>query len=381
MQDYNFPQLRLRHFIVDTFFISAFLTLFAAQQSFSLLACYFLSFFYLLIQKDAISINKKLLTFYLVVAVFFIPAILSINHGYTPIIYFIMYPLLFLFAKTYSKKNIFSITFSLKYSFWILSILICIGIYLNSDKPDPLEGLIPGTSTNGITSYLIVLYIAYSIASLSAFGHLPIYAGFLNLIISIFGLGRGSILVAGLLLIFVLSFQFYCLRVKNLYKLLLLTAFILLCAAYVISYWNQLMTIGEDIISASKFAGGLYDEARAIMISEYAAKIDILHFFLGADYWGTSIINRFDGNPHNSFIRAHAFFGFWGLVMIFLPLLIILGKKVNWQYKFVVLFLIFSALLRAITEPIFFPSMLDFFYFLYFFLFYYHYNSSKKLKH
>jgi hypothetical protein len=375
LQGNNYQSIKPRHFVLDTIFITSFLILFAIQQPYSLLSCYILPFVYLLLNKGTISLNREPLIIFLVAVGLCMPAMLLINHGYTPFIYIIMSPVLVLFARAYAKKNIFSITLSLKYSFWVLTTLVLIGVYVNRDEIAPLEGLIEGTSTNGIPSYLIVLFIAYSISALRAVGHLPIFAAFSNLIISVIGLGRGSIIVAAILLIFVLSFEFYLSKIKTLYKFIIFTLITISATAYIMSNWSQLSTLVSDIILGSKFVDGVFDESRGQIISEYFAKIDILHFFLGADFLGTSIVEKFDGNPHNSYIRVHAFYGLWGLVLIFLPLLIIFIKKVNRPFKFAVFFLIFSALVRAISEPIFFPSLLDFFYVLYFFIFYYHYDS------
>lgn len=372
--------IRLRHFSLDTIFISLFLILFAIQQPYSLLSCYILPFVYLLLHKGTISFSRQTLLIFLAAIGLCMPAMFLINHGYTPLIYIMMSPVLMLFARAYARKNIFSISSSLKYSFWILMTVVLIGVYVNRDEIAPLEGLIAGTSTNGIPSYFIVLFIAYAISALRAVGHLPIFAAFSTFLISVIGLGRGSIIIAAILLIFVLSFEFYLSKIKTFYKFIILIFIAISATAYIASNWSQLSTLVENIILGSKFVDGLYDDARGQMISEYLAKLDILHFFLGADYLGTSILEKYDGNPHNSYIRVHAFYGLGGLVLIFLPVLIIFFKKINWHFKFAVFFLILCGLIRGISEPIFFPSLLDFFYVLYFFIFYYHYNSHYPVK-
>lgn len=126
----------------------------------------------------------------------------------------------------------------------------------------------------------------------------------------------------------------------------------------------------ELMIEGSKFSGGILDEHRGLIISDYINKIDGFRLIFGTDYENTSINDWYGGNPHNSFIRVHSFYGIFGLLFVFFPVIAILISRKNSVQKFVFMVFIILALLRAVSEPIFFPSTLDFFYFLIFFVFF-----------
>jgi hypothetical protein len=66
----------------------------------------------------------------------------------------------------------------------------------------------------------------------------------------------------------------------------------------------------------------------------------------------------------------HSFYGLVGLLSLFLPVFLVLFAGKNKLQKWIIMSFVLLALLRAVSEPIFFPSTLDFFYFLYFFIFF-----------
>jgi hypothetical protein len=358
----------------DTFVLVLFVILFAIQRPETLLGCYALSAFYVFFNWKLLSIKKSFFLMYLWFVLLCIPAVSLFNHSSTPLMYLILSPLLVLFASVYSTQGILAITKSLKYLFWTLVALTFIGVF-SSDSAEPLEGLIPGTSTNGIPSYIIVIYIAYAIASILSAKYVSTRGAIATLSIAIIGLGRGSIIIATLLLFFSFCFKAYTSKVRFAYKFSLFFTLTFVFISYIVYNITSLQLAAELVIESSKFANGVLDEHRARILADYMDKINWLQLLLGADYGGTSIVTHYGGNPHNSYIRVHSFYGIWGLISVFLPFTFIFLKKIKWQYKISILFLILCALARALTEPIFFPSMLDFFYILYFIMFFSHYNA------
>ena len=357
---------------LNTSVVVLFLILFAIQKPYSILSCYVITAGYLVLQNDIISFNRKPFLVFVVAVGLCLPALFLLNHGPTPFVYLILSPILLLFANVYAKQDIFSITLSLKHSLRFLVTIVLIGIFFNRDEISPLEGLIPGTSSNGITSFLIILYIPFAICSLRTVGRLPVREAVAVFFISLIGLGRGSILVSLALLIFAISFNVYISKLKFFYKVVLLLLTIIPITTYCVINFNDIAQLISDVIASSKFAHSVADGPRAQILTEYMAKIDAVSFILGSNYSGTSIINVFDNNPHNSYIRIHSFYGIWGVFLVFLPVLFILFSKVRWLLKFAVLFLISSMLARAFSEPLFFPTPLDVFYFLSIFVYYYH---------
>ncbi|MDB2357137.1 hypothetical protein N9W10_03125 [Gammaproteobacteria bacterium] len=373
----NRKGLSIPRYYLDAAVITLFLILFAFQSPYTLLSCYSLAAIYVLFRWEYISIRRSIFTYYLWMACLFLPALSLFNHGITPYIYLLLFPVLVIFASLYAKQPINAIKSSLSYSFWVLIILTLSAVLKNGFSATPLEQLIPGTSTNGIPSYFIVLFVALAISSLISEGRMPVVASIATFIIAILGVGRGSIIVAAILLLFSLSFAFFSSKIRPGYKLSLVLLAVLLAIIYIANNFIEILIMFETVLEGSKFANGIWDEHRAKIIMEYIAKIDVLPFILGADYIGTSILDFYDGNPHNSYIRVHAFYGLWGVLCIFIPLILLAFKDVNWHLKLSIFFLIGCALLRATSEPIFFPSLLDFFYLLYFFMFHYNYPSFK----
>lgn len=367
--------LYVPRYVVDSIVLVVFVVLFAYQRPSSILGCYLVSALYIFFNQDLLSIKKSGVRLYLGFVSLCIPSVMSFNHGYTPYLYLILSPLLVLFASVYNSQSITTIELSLKYLFWILVTLTFIGVVANHDSVAPLEGLIEGTSTNGIPAYIIVVYIAFALASICSSWSVPVLPALATLVIAIIGLGRGSIIVSTLLVLFSLGFKLVTSKVGSLYKYFMVF-FVTVIAIILMPFnFSELQLLFDEMILSSKFSDGVLDEHRGRMIADYLGKINGSSLILGADFAGTSIIERYGGNPHNSYIRAHSFYGIWGLVAIFLPLILVFVKKIKWTLKLTFLFLLMCALARAMSEPIFFPSALDFFYILYFFILFTHYRS------
>jgi len=125
----------------------------------------------------------------------------------------------------------------------------------------------------------------------------------------------------------------------------------------------------SELLSHSKWAWGFMDPPRAQMVSDYLAKLDAVTLLVGTNYAGTAINELYGGNPHSAYIRVHSLFGLPGvLLVLFSPLLIFMTDRA-FRSQCIVGVLVLLVLVRAISEPILFPTVLDFFYFFYFFLF------------
>jgi len=358
----------VRNILFDTTFLLLLTASFALQTPDTIRFSYLIAFFYFCFSR--IYIRKNYFFVWAITTSIFMMAALNKSFGFTPFFYLIGAPFLILAALKFSSRPLIQVLKALQLYYWIFITAIFFGIFTNWDSHEPLEGLIPGSSTNALPSYLIVIQIAYSLSFYLKNKRLPITSPIATLVIAIFGLGRGSMIVAVLILSF--SILVNLLVSKSDRKILLYLAGIFspLAAFYFYANSPNIFFIIEQFFDASKFSSGVLDEHRGYMIADYLNKIDIGTFIIGADYTGTSIDKYYGGNPHNSFIRMHSFYGILGLVLIFIPLyLIVASNKVN-SSKIITFSLISFALLRATSEPIFFPSVLDFFYFLYLFIYF-----------
>lgn len=222
----------------------------------------------------------------------------------------------------------------------------------------PLDRLLPDSSSNGVTSYLIVLQASHCIAWHATRRRAPLVTPLVTLAICIVGYGRGSILAA-LALVSVNALAVIAAAPPK-------KALVLACAATIASalLWQQhgpaVMAFAE---AETKLGAGFQDQHRERQINEYLGRIDAVSLLVGADYRGTSIESDYNGNPHNSYIRAHHIFGLPYLaVILLLPFL-----TITWRHRLTALTYSGAVLVillgRAFTEPILFPTLLDVFYF------------------
>lgn len=363
----------------DTFAIILLLAFFTMQLPMTIAASYMVVVVFMILKWRGLNIRFDHFAFMLVCLLFLAVPPLTLNHGLTPFFYLLLSPILLFFAYSFAENSLIHIESVLKNVYWLFVFFISVALLLNWDEPEPLGAIFSWVSTNGIPSYLIVVQIAYSISYFLKNNRLPLLSCLATLIVAVFGLGRGSMIVAALILLFSILLNLYVLksRVDR-----TVTFRVILCLFVPLVFFIAAKSSEIDIaistwIEGSKFSSGVLDEHRGRILKDYWDKMDGFSLFFGADYDGTSINDNYGGNPHNSFIRVHSFYGMFAFISVFLPLLFVLisGKKL--RQKVVFLVLVMLALLRAVSEPIFFPSTLDFFYFLYFFIFFKHSQSIK----
>lgn len=299
-------------------------------------------------------------------------AALSFKHGLSPIFYLFATFSAFYAAKHFSDLSVGKISKCLEIVFWLGIFGIGVVLWKYWGYPEPLGEAVPGASTNGIPSYLIVIQIALSLIVFLNVGKLPIWSPVFTVAVALVGLGRGSIVVSVAILFFSIIVNFFLIKNKPLKKLLIFFLSVL-CFVFLWLFFEFYLNVDlffDELIEGSKFSEGLLDPYRAEIFDEYIRKLDLSSVFLGADYAGTIIESRYDGNPHISFLRLHAYFGLAGLLLVVLSPLTILISDKRLLYKFVFFSFVSFAMIRAISEPIFFPTLLDFFYFLYLFIFF-----------
>jgi hypothetical protein len=246
-------------------------------------------------------------------------------------------------------------------SAWLIwAALAGVGAYLARTGLEdfPLEDILPNSSSNGITSYLIVLQANHCLARFLTRRKPTLITPALTLVVCVVGYGRGSLLAAtAVLLVNVVALLEWRRPLRSV---------ALLCALAGLFTWTG-MNHGEELAAFvetnTKIGAGLTDPHRELQIDEYLDRIDTTTLLTGADYRGTSIETAYNNNPHNAYIRAHHIFGLpYLLLMLGFPLLL-----TSWRLPLGTLLycgsLIGIVLLRAFTEPILFPTLLDLFYF------------------
>jgi hypothetical protein len=244
--------------------------------------------------------------------------------------------------------------------FTIFGFQAVVGIYILThwSNEAPLDGMIPDSSGNGITSYLIVIQVCYSALAFELRRRITLLSSLLTLGICIIGFGRGSLVAA--IMICMLNLTFFVLMSRRM--LMMLAPALIVCT---FAFGAVLFDgASQYLMDNTKLVAGFKDNSREEMLSDYLNKLDGLTFITGAQYEGTSINNSYGGNPHNSYIRAHHVFGILYLIVIGLSAFSLVSCNKMLSVKIYVCGLLGVLFIRAFTEPILFPSLLDIFYYL-----------------
>lgn len=358
----------------DSIFLAVLLVLFALQQPESLVVGGILCALYALVKSDFFSIDLYRLVVCLLVIPICLIAVFRLNHDFVPVFYLFSTVSALYAANRFSSFPLKHVRFCLEIVFWIAVFGIAGGLALHWEATEPLGELIPGSSTNGLPSYLIVVQIALSISVFLEKNKLPVLSALATLVVAVFGLGRGSIIVAFLVLLFSFFVNYFVVRSeaeKNILVRLFFGIFFLSVVLGAVGYAGYLGLM-DDWVEGSKFSAGVLDPHRGYMLADYLGKLDAWSLLFGADYSGTSIESIYGGNPHNSYIRLHSYYGIFGLLVVVLSPFAIFATNKGFSFKWIVFVLVLLVLIRAVTEPILFPTLLDFFYVLYFLVFWKH---------
>jgi len=356
--------------LYDILFLSAYFILYVLQLKSTIILSYVVALIYAFIFLKGIKTSKLLFQIYFIVAGLFLLSIINFNHSFTPIFHFIFLPIILLIAEYFSKKQLVDL-YQIFRAFQYQNIFfVTLGLLYNYNEIDPIGSIIPWVSRNGITSVLIVCQIIFSFVTYLHIKKFPIISSLLVVVISFYGLGRGSIIVSILLLLFGIFLNIYTSK-NNLLKISsLIVVFVL--AIYFSSDSETILLVEniEEGLSQTQFGQGYTDEARTSINNEYISNLDPWKFLFGSSYKNTLIEIYFGGNPHNSFIRLHSYYGMFGIIVLFILVISILFAKRNTFEKFVLFVLLLLLLFRAYTEPILFPSSLDLFFLMMIILFF-----------
>nr|WP_164092083.1 hypothetical protein [Pseudomonas chengduensis] len=362
----------LRHDVyIASLFVGGVIFLFALQQPYSLFMGIALSALYFFFGAGGrtFSLVPLLLLSSLVVIVL-LPSVFF-YHGLSPLFYVCSTLFVAGAAFGFSKLSIAKSLKSLHIVFWCFWGVTLWLWWLYRNSTEPLGEIIPGSSTNGIPSYFIVLQVAVSLAFLLCHSRLPILTPIATLFVAFLGLGRGSIVVALALLIASLAFNFLFFYGRSVLVRCALCSllFLVLVISLVVGFYvlGGLLSV---YIENSKFSSGLMDPYRALILSEYLDGLDFLGVLFGGSYEGTVIDLKYDGNPHIAFIRTHAFYGLPGLLLVLFSPFILFFSRRPLRFRVVGFSFLCLLLVRALTEPILFPTLLDFFYLYIFFIFF-----------
>lgn len=347
--------------------MSLILLAFVTQRPVVMVAGTLLCAIYALAHYLPTRISSNQLLALMCVSALFIPAFVKPYHGFSPVFYYFSTVASFYAAGavTRHKPEVLMAAFRLVY--WGSIVVISIILYEYRDYPDPLGMVIDGSSSNGIPAYLIVIQIGLSLSNFLVNRRLPVLSTIATGAVAFYGNGRGSLVVAGLIIAASLLFNLKLLGSFDRKRQLLF--FLFFATVAIPLAWNAEELI-ELLFIYTKLSVGLEDGNRIEILNDYLSKIGPWTFLFGSDYSGTVIESVYKGNPHIAFIRTHSFFGLPLTALALVSPMFVFFCRKQLMSKLVFATFIALAVLRASTEPIFFPTLLDFFYFTYFFLFF-----------
>ena len=230
-----------------------------------------------------------------------------------------------------------------------------------------LTGLsLPGASgsSNLVSGLLLFLQLFHCAAEYMARGRAPTLLPLLSAILSIPMKGRSGIALLTALFLYCV-FQRWTLQRPTRMLWSALTASAIVSA--VVLFLREPLTA---VVQTTRLIHGFGDESRGMMREQYLGGLSPLDAILGGSFDPSPAILALLGNPHNSFIRAHYFFGA-PVFLLFATLLV--ASLVNVvrapRERWFVFGLLLFFLARAYVDVVAFPGLLDsIFYYLLFLL-------------
>jgi hypothetical protein len=230
--------------------------------------------------------------------------------------------------------------------------------FLNDFDPFFLDNIIEGSSHNGITTVLIVLQSNFLLANFinRKAASSPFTLLFCILFCILSG-GRGAIICSILLLVANIMMFFSC-GVSN--KKIIFCIF-LTFLSYV--FFDLYLEEIAEIFNNTKLASGIEDLPRMYIREDYFSRINFFSFFSGVDLRDTLTFYEYQGNPHNSFIRAHSYLTIFYLLSILALPIMMVWRRASFYNTLIIIFMFSIIFIRAYTEAFIFPSSMDLFFF------------------
>ena len=219
----------------------------------------------------------------------------------------------------------FRISDKLTGSLFIIFILIISFVIIVRGGAD----YIGGTSSRNNVSVSIVLFLAmHFIACYNNQKSITILFPILALIGCFLAIGRSGIILSLIIVFFFICFEYSNGEAKIRSIKLLMGTIILLLVLFCLLL----------VFSPSLFADVLYNfekrgiqSTRLIIWRDYIkqAILNFGNFFFGAKIEGTSVLNQYHYNLHNSFLMLHAKYGILGFSMVVVLLIKTIGKLLH----------------------------------------------------
>lgn len=246
-------------------------------------------------------------------------------------------------------------------SYW-LHVVFCFYHILVGTDPNFLFNV----SRNYVSIIMLIQIALLYISASTEKRNITVLPAYINLFLAIWAVGRAGIIVTILVILGV-----YITKIKNrsfnincryLYSLAL--SFLALIIIMFLLFDTRILYERVEYYLSK----GLQSSARTKIVKEYATQMasDVRMFLWGVPIDGNKVFIRWDNNLHNSYLRAHYAYGFFGVI-------ILVAGIINSMYKYlrrndtIFLFLIMAISTRLLTDTAAFYGVFDplVFYFIY----------------
>ncbi|MEP4740496.1 hypothetical protein [Saccharospirillum sp.] len=347
--------------------VFALFVVFVSQNTYWILAlAAMLSFLFVTDLVIEGRVKNSAIIFFIFYIVVLLPGFLSFNASFSKYFYIWTELLTIYFAYKAGQNGTLYLKY-LKILFYLFVLFVFYNIFKYWGLDEPLSYIVQGSSQNGIPSYAIILLVSLLIANYVKYDELQVFPCFLVLLIAYYGEGRGSIVISFLITLVVLGInaKTWLFNKKPSPLLVSFTFFIIFIASGIL-----IDDVFNFVVTNTKLSVGLGDSHRYRILMDYIGNLDMLEWVIGGSYEGTVIDSQYNGNPHIALVRTHYFFGLIPVLLFTLTPLLFLVWKVSIK-TFVMSVLALLAIGRSISEPILFPTYLDFFYLTPFFMYYF----------
>lgn len=228
----------------------------------------------------------------------------------------------------------------------IFLFLTIYNIVFNDYGPLEFDSFFSGVGRNGYSALLFSFLVGYCVERVLNEKPVSIILVALGFFVMIPLYGRSSIIAAGIVLLGSIlkgagRFGYFCLII-----------FI------VVIFWGgDQISNYSNIMDATNFRSGT-DSERWDVFSEWVVSLDVANILIGADLTKLSTVVALDGNPHNSFIRLHSFFGISLIILI--AVLLVSMALMTYDKQFFLICIFFAIVFKCFFDIIYFVGDQDF---------------------
>ena len=219
-------------------------------------------------------------------------------------------------------------------------------MYLETNPNDVFN-----VSRNFVSIFLLIIFGLHLISSIQNNKQPSLLLLFACFLISIWAVGRGGILTFAFLVIL------YPLVVKLKFKLrIMILILYVIGLLYVFNFHSDyILKMGFE-----RFQSMGMQDSRTDINQDYVNKSinSFSNFLFGSPLNDIPSIVEVDGNPHNSFIRLHVYYGLFGFIFIIL-ILVRTAIKLLINRQYVLLYFTIALLIRSATDSAAFHGALD----------------------